>query len=113
MNPFFPGGSIHSTFRGADNGSLTIFKVHQGAYVNPFFNTVPPGMLYPSLIIAILAAIVASQAIITATFQVIFHSQLQIHEYADLITVDCSSHEVIILPSDQGSSYLESLSWTA
>jgi len=27
-------------------------------------------MLYPSLIIAILAAIVASQAIITATFQV-------------------------------------------
>ena len=27
-------------------------------------------MLYPSLVIAILAAIVASQAIITATFQV-------------------------------------------
>jgi KUP system potassium uptake protein len=40
------------------------------AYSNPFFNTVPPGMLYPSLVVAILAAIVASQAIITATFQV-------------------------------------------
>lgn len=43
-----------------------------GSYSNPFFNSVPPGMLYPSLIVAILAAIVASQAIITATFQVSF-----------------------------------------
>lgn len=41
------------------------------AYSNPFFNCVPPGMLYPSLVVAILAAIVASQAIITATFQLI------------------------------------------
>ncbi|CAL3964097.1 unnamed protein product [Diplocarpon coronariae] len=42
-----------------------------GAYSNPFYNAVPPGMLYPSLVIAILAAIVASQAIITATFQLL------------------------------------------
>jgi len=42
------------------------------AYSNPFFNTLPggKGVLYFSLVIAILAAIVASQAIITATFQV-------------------------------------------
>ena len=40
------------------------------AYSNPFFNSAPPGTIYPSLVIAILAAIVASQAIITATFQV-------------------------------------------
>lgn len=40
------------------------------AYTNPFYNSVPPGMLYPSLVVAVLAAIVASQAIITATFQV-------------------------------------------
>ena len=39
-------------------------------YSNPFFNSVPPGMLYPSLIVAMLAAIVASQAMITAVFQV-------------------------------------------
>lgn len=40
------------------------------AYSNPFFNAAPPGSIYPALVIAILAAIVASQAIITATFQV-------------------------------------------
>jgi KUP system potassium uptake protein len=51
-------------------GQAAYISVHPGAYLNPFFNAVPPGMLYPSLIVAILAAIVASQAIITATFQV-------------------------------------------
>ena len=51
-------------------GQAAYISVHPGAYTNPFFNAVPPGALYPSLIIAILAAIVASQAIITATFQV-------------------------------------------
>ncbi|KAJ9154879.1 Potassium transporter 5 [Pleurostoma richardsiae] len=41
------------------------------AYTNPFFYTVPPGSLYFSLVIAILAAIVASQAMITSTFQLL------------------------------------------
>lgn len=40
------------------------------AYANPFYLTVPPGMLWPSLIVAILACIVASQAVITGSFQV-------------------------------------------
>lgn len=40
-------------------------------YANPFYLTVPPGMLYPSLILAILACIVASQAVITGSFQVL------------------------------------------
>jgi KUP system potassium uptake protein len=39
-------------------------------YANPFYLTVPPGMLWPSLIVAILACIVASQAVITGCFQV-------------------------------------------
>lgn len=39
-------------------------------YANPFYLTVPPGMLYPSLVVAILACIVASQAVITGSFQV-------------------------------------------
>ncbi|GES57253.1 potassium transporter [Aspergillus terreus] len=47
----------------------TYISVHPEAYSNPFFNAAPPGTIYPSLVIAILAAIVASQAIITATFQ--------------------------------------------
>lgn len=51
-------------------GQAAYIKDHLGAYTNPFYNSAPPGMLYPSLVIAILAAVVASQAIITATFQV-------------------------------------------
>ncbi|KAG0648812.1 Potassium transporter 5, partial [Hyphodiscus hymeniophilus] len=52
-------------------GQAAYISVHPEAYSNPFFKSVPPGTLYPSLIIAILAAIVASQAIITATFQLL------------------------------------------
>jgi KUP system potassium uptake protein len=51
-------------------GQAAFISVHPEAYSNPFFNSVPPGMLYPSLVVAVLSAIVASQAIITATFQV-------------------------------------------
>jgi KUP system potassium uptake protein len=41
------------------------------AYANPFFLSVPPGTIWPSLVISILAAIVASQATVTATFQLL------------------------------------------
>ncbi|KAK9483667.1 potassium transporter-domain-containing protein [Lipomyces starkeyi] len=41
------------------------------AYTNPFFHTVPPNTIYFALIIAILAAIVASQAMITSSFQLL------------------------------------------
>lgn len=51
-------------------GQAAYISVFPDAYSNPFFNAAPPGTIYPALIIAILAAIVASQAIITATFQV-------------------------------------------
>lgn len=44
--------------------------VDPSAYSNPFYLTVPPGMLWPSLIIAVLACIVASQAAITGSYQV-------------------------------------------
>lgn len=50
-------------------GQAAYLSHDPSAYTNSFYNAVPPGTLYPSLIIAILAAIVASQAIITATFQ--------------------------------------------
>lgn len=51
-------------------GQAAYISVNPSAYTNPFFNAVPPGWVIPSLVFAILAAIVASQAIITATFQV-------------------------------------------
>ncbi|KOC12600.1 hypothetical protein AFLA70_150g002100 [Aspergillus flavus AF70] len=52
-------------------GQAAYISVHPEAYSNPFFNAAPPGTVYPALVIAILAAIVASQAIITATFQLL------------------------------------------
>ena len=51
-------------------GQAAFISDTPSAYSNPFFNCVPPGLVYPSLVIAILAAIVASQAMITSTFQV-------------------------------------------
>ncbi|RAO64093.1 uncharacterized protein BHQ10_000105 [Talaromyces amestolkiae] len=52
-------------------GQAAYISVHPDAYSNPFFHAAPPGTVYPALIIAILAAVVASQAIITATFQLL------------------------------------------
>ena len=50
-------------------GQAAYISVHPEAYSNPFYNCAPKGTVIPSLILAICAAIVASQAIITATFQ--------------------------------------------
>jgi KUP system potassium uptake protein len=58
---------------------LLLAYIGQAAYIsdtpsawsNPFFASVPPGTFWPSLIIAILAAVVASQAMITGVFQLL------------------------------------------
>ncbi|KAL5472919.1 hypothetical protein PMIN07_000337 [Paraphaeosphaeria minitans] len=55
----------------AYSGQAAFISQNPDAYSNPFYNCVPNGWLYPSLVIAILAAIVASQAMITATFQLL------------------------------------------
>ena len=52
-------------------GQAAFISITPAAYSNPFFNCVPNGLFWPSLIIAILAAIVASQAMITSTFQLL------------------------------------------
>ncbi|EXJ95947.1 potassium uptake protein [Capronia coronata CBS 617.96] len=52
-------------------GQAAYISEHPTAWTNPFYNTVPPGCFWPSLVIAILAAIVASQAMITAVFQLL------------------------------------------
>lgn len=51
-------------------GQAAHMMIDPTVYANPFYLTVPPGMLWPSLIVAILACIVASQAVITGSFQV-------------------------------------------
>jgi KUP system potassium uptake protein len=51
-------------------GQAAYISEDPDAYADPFFNCAPPGWLIPSFIIAVCAAVVASQAIITATFHV-------------------------------------------
>ncbi|KAL3423616.1 potassium transporter [Phlyctema vagabunda] len=69
------------------------------AFTNPFFNTVIPGTFYFSLVIAVLAAVVASQALITASFQLL--SQIMTMSYFPHIkTVHTSAkfHNQVYMP---------------
>ena len=90
-------------------GQAAYIAVHPEAFAYPVFNTVPPGCLVFSMVIAVLAAIVASQAIITATFQLlaqivklsyfpqiqvvhtskIFHNQLYVPLVNYLLCIGC------------------------
>ncbi|EJT71750.1 potassium uptake protein [Gaeumannomyces tritici R3-111a-1] len=87
----------------AYSGQAAFITQTPSAYSNPFFNTVPPGMLYPSLVLAVLAAIVASQAIITATFQLV--SQLMKLSYSPQVKV------VHVSRVFHGQVYVPMLNW--
>lgn len=52
-------------------GQAAYISMDHHAYINPFFNTIPTGMLWPGIIISTLAAVVASQAVITAISQLL------------------------------------------
>lgn len=84
-------------------GQAAYISVHPEAYSNPFYNAVPPGMLYPSLVLAVLAAIVASQAIITATFQLT--SQIMKLSYCPQVKVVHTSQKF------HGQLYVPFLNW--
>ncbi|KAI1869290.1 uncharacterized protein JN550_005920 [Neoarthrinium moseri] len=69
------------------------------AFTNPFFYTVPPGSFYFSMVIAVLAAIVASQAMITSSFQLL--SQImRLSYFPHIKTVHTSRkfHEQVYMP---------------
>ncbi|KAI5463153.1 potassium transporter-domain-containing protein [Mariannaea sp. PMI_226] len=69
------------------------------AFTNPFYYTVPDGTFYFSIVIAILAAMVASQALITSSFQLI--SQLmRLSYFPHIKTVHTSRqfHDQIYMP---------------
>ncbi|KAJ5950674.1 potassium transporter [Penicillium vulpinum] len=73
------------------------------AYANPFYLSVPPGMIYPSLVVAILACIVASQAVITGSFQLL--SQIMKLSYFPQIQVYHTSKTV------HGQVYIPLANW--
>ncbi|KAH8909965.1 potassium transporter [Coniochaeta sp. PMI_546] len=69
------------------------------AFTNPFFFTVPPGTLIFSLVIAILAAIVASQAMITSTFQLLVQvMRLSYFPHIKVVHTSKRFHEQIYIP---------------
>ncbi|KAI1279915.1 potassium uptake protein [Xylaria sp. FL0933] len=84
-------------------GQAAFISAHPEAYSNPFFNSVPPGLLYPSLVVAILASIVASQAMITACFQLV--SQLMKLSYCPQVKIVHTSTKF------HGQLYVPFLNW--
>ncbi|KAI0160226.1 potassium transporter [Xylariaceae sp. FL1272] len=84
-------------------GQAAFISEHPEAWSNPFFNSVPPGLLYPSLVVAVLAAIVASQAMITACFQLV--SQLMKLSYCPQVKIVHTSTKF------HGQLYVPFLNW--
>ncbi|KAF2645314.1 potassium transporter [Massarina eburnea CBS 473.64] len=87
----------------AYSGQAAYISEHPEAYSNPFYKCAPEGWLIPSLIIAIAAAIVASQAMITATFQLL--AQIMKLSYFPQIKVVHTSK------SHHGQLYVPSINW--
>ncbi|KAH8660115.1 potassium transporter-domain-containing protein [Xylariales sp. PMI_506] len=71
----------------------------QTAFTNPFFYTVPPGTFYFSMVIAVLAAVVASQAMITSAFQLL-SQVMRLSYFPHIKTVHTSTkfHEQVYMP---------------
>lgn len=90
-------------------GQAAFISRDPSAYSNPFYNTVPPKMFYPSLVFAIAAAVVASQTMITATFQVcpIAQQWTELCEITLLVTAPCANHQAIIFPANQDCTYFK------
>jgi KUP system potassium uptake protein len=87
----------------AYTGQAAYISRNPAAWSNPFFNAVPPGMFYPSLVLALLAAIVASQAMITAVFQLL--SQIMKLSYFPQIKLVHTSKTF------RGQIYIPSANW--
>lgn len=69
------------------------------AWTNPFFYTVPPGSFYFSLVIAVLAAIVASQATITSTFQILMQvMRLSYFPHIKVVHTSERFHDQVYMP---------------
>ncbi|EPE05218.1 potassium transporter [Ophiostoma piceae UAMH 11346] len=68
-------------------------------YTNPFYKTVPPGTFYFSMVIAILAAIVASQAMVTSTFQLLVQvMRLSYFPHIKVVHTSDRFHEQVYVP---------------
>jgi KUP system potassium uptake protein len=80
-------------------GQAAYISANPGAYSNPFFNSTPPRLFWLAFIVSILATVVASQALITGTFQLI--SQVMNQSYfpkAKLVHTSVIFHGQVYIP---------------
>lgn len=88
----------------AYSGQAAYLSREPSGYSNPFFNSLPHGMFWPGMIFAILTAIVASQAMITAIFQLL--SQVMSANYAPRLKIKHTSRTFF------GQVYIGTANWT-
>lgn len=70
-------------------------------------------MFYPSLVLAILAAVIASQTMITATFQVLIEPPTFSKTHgANLNAAAFANNQAVILSANQGSTHVQTFPWT-
>ena len=80
-------------------GQAAHISYRPAAYSNPFFESAPPGTFWPALIISILAAVVASQALITSTFQLLFQVvNMSYFPPIKMINTSTKHHSQIYIP---------------
>jgi KUP system potassium uptake protein len=79
-------------------GQGALILAHPAAVQNPFYLLVPQALLYPMIVLATLAAVIASQALISGTFSVV-REAIQLGYLPRMSVVHTSSHT-------QGQIYL-------
>jgi KUP system potassium uptake protein len=80
-------------------GQAAYISVNPSAYANPFFDSTPPRLFWLAFIVSILATVVASQALITGTFQLI--SQVMNQSYfpkVKLVHTSAIFHGQVYIP---------------
>ncbi|EZF83500.1 potassium uptake protein [Trichophyton rubrum MR1459] len=53
------------------SGQAAYISEHLDAFENPLFKSVPPGLYWPTLVLSMITSIIASQAMLTGSFQLI------------------------------------------
>ncbi|CAK9192836.1 unnamed protein product [Sphagnum troendelagicum] len=107
----FTYGSIQIAFSGLVYPSLLLAYLGQGAVLlnhpenadDPFYKSIPVKLYWPMFALATVAAIIASQAIISATFSIVKQS----------VALGCFPRVKIVHTSDQfqGQIYIPEINW--
>ncbi|MGN5695042.1 KUP/HAK/KT family potassium transporter, partial [Xanthomonas citri] len=84
-------------------GQGALVLKHPSALKNPFFEAVPGWALYPMIVLATLAAVIASQAVITGAFS-IARQAMQLG-YIPRMLIKHTSHDTI------GQIYIPGINW--